>query len=623
MDVSRKLSAFQYCIAAFFLLLVWDTSYGQSVIDQYNRSLRPVADIQPLTNDLFGDHVSLLDGALSFQQTDISLAANHRLPIRLGRMLSIQDQAADQQGRSTATGADSAPFGMMWDIDVPYLKMVGDARDGWVANDRSNLRCSRGSRLPYVTGLASFSRIIYENWDYHDGITANIPGYGTEALVNPPTGAKMPADGNTYYKVTRSNWRARCASMAGGGEGFTVLLPDGSTYRFDWLVSRPAANILDVSCHIAGDGGVFASPQSHQFWGGGVAPTQCTTQVVVPRSEYYLFATEATDRFGNFVRYNYDPAHPARLLSIQSSDGNLIAMTYTASGQIDTATANGRVWRYIYDTFSATRRLREIILPDQTKWRFEYGSDYKELLYSSPAYTWAACKLHIDTKTTSVQPPPNEASWIRMHHPSGALGEFKMRALMHGTRQTESRCEVVTHGSFVGFNGYPLISGPPSAYQIASLYEKTISGPGLTPQTWTYTYNPGWSTPYVAETKVQGTDGKVQLYRFGSDKDSNYAQLLQETHGTQTSTLRTIDYIYASSLQGQNYAASSGSDMSSRSYGWAGVFLGGNRPLVKKIITQNGRKFTWQIDVGCLQFTAYCYDAHLRPLSTSSSSELL
>jgi hypothetical protein len=626
MDADRKLVVFWSCFVFFSFLLLSNTSYGQSVIDQYNKSLRPTADIQPLTNDLFGDQISLLDGGLSFQQIDISLGANHGLPVRLGRTLSIQDQAADQQGRNTATHAGNAPFGMMWDLDVPYLKMVGDAREGWIGGDHSNLRCSRGEILPYVNGMFLWSNIIYETWDYHGGITANIPGYGSESLLNPPVGFanEMPADGNTYYKVTRSHWRARCVPLAAGGsgEGFAIVLPDGATYRFDWLASRPTANLLDVSCHTEDGQGVLASRQAHTYWGGYVVPTQCATQVVVPRSVYYLFATEATDRFGNYVRYNYDPVNPHRLLSIQSSDGNTISMTYTSSGQIETATANGRVWRYVYESFNSLQRLREVIQPDQSKWSFEYGSDYKELHVSTPKVMWAGCELNIETKSSFVS--PTTWSWIRMNHPSGARGEFKIRPLIHGTKQTQDeprRCEVITHGSFVGFSKYPLLDGPPSAYLTSSLFEKTISGPGLATQTWTYTYSPGWVPPFIAETTVQGSDGKVQRYRFGTDKSTNYGQLLQETHGDQGSTLRTINYTYASTVQGQNYPGIPGGEMSSRTYGWAGAFMNSNRPLVQKEIIQDGRKFVWKINQGCLQSTAYCYDAYLRPLSITTNSE--
>lgn len=626
MDADRKLVLFRSCFVFLSLLLLCNSSYGQSVIDQYNKSLRPTADIQPLTNDLFGDQISLLDGGLSFQQIDISLSANHGLPVRLGRTLSIQDQAADQQGRNTATHAGNAPLGVMWDLDVPYLKMVGDARVGWIGGDYSNLRCSRGEVLPYVTGIALWSNVIYEAWDYHSGITANIPGYGTEPLLNPPASFAntMPADGNTYYKVTPSHWRARCVPLAAGGsgEGFAIVLPDGATYRFDWLVSRPTANLLDVSCHTSDGQGVFASRQAHAYWGGGTAATQCATQVVVPRSVYYLFATEATDRFGNYVRYNYDPANPHRLLSIQSSDGNSVSMTYTSSGQIDTATANGRVWRYVYEPSGSLKRLREVILPDQSKWVFEYGSDYKELHYSKADAMWAKCQLNIDEKSSFAQ--PRIWSWLRIYHPSGAKGEFKVRPLIHGTKQTQDeprRCELIVHGHFYGFNNYPRLDGPPSAYLTSSLFEKTISGPGLTSQTWTYTYNPGWVPPFIAETTVQGSDGKVQRYRFGTDKSTNYGQLLQETHGDQGSTLRTVNYTYASTVQGQNYPGIPGGEMSSRTYGWAGAFMNSNRPLVQKEIIQDGRKFVWKINQGCLQSTAYCYDAYLRPLSITTKSE--
>lgn len=356
-------------------------SSAQSVIDQYNKSIRPNMEIKPLGLDLFGDQISMLDGALSFNVTDVSVATDSGLPMTVGRTLSIQDQARDQQSR----GVFRAVLGEMWELDVPYVKVRTDARRGWVGHDGSTNRCSKGVAAPAVTGLPPFGLVVYESEDYYSGVTANIPGYGEEILVVSSAGP-MPDDGYTYVKSSKSGWRARCITglERGAGEGFVLLLSDGTTYKFNWLVDRVAPYILDATCPKISAAGVFPSTNVADT----VNNDACTESVAIPRNEYILYATEAKDRFGNTVTYTYDQVNPLRLIRIESSDGARININYSASGQVQTIVTGGRTWTYVYEPVGSLVRLKEIILPDQSRWSYEYGSNFEAVLYAFPAETW-------------------------------------------------------------------------------------------------------------------------------------------------------------------------------------------------------------------------------------------
>jgi YD repeat-containing protein len=601
--------------AALTAISMLPTRLGaQSLVDQYVKAQRPSMAIEPLDTNLFGEQVSMLDGSISFINTDVSVPTNSGMPMTIGRVLSIQDQTPDS--RNIGTYRDNGPFGMMWDIAVPNLKATVDARLGWVGKDRSVNRCSQGGAAPWVQGVPPFWKVVYESEHYYSGVLASIPSYGEEYLLKPAAGSPVPNDGMSYVKTSKSGWRVRCIQQLkrGSGEGFLVVLPDGSHYQFDWLVSRATAALMDATCVFRNNYSVLASPQA----AAEVPYTVCSESVSVPRDENILFATEATDRFGNKITYTYDPVNPLRLQKVESSDGARIDLTYYSTGQIETIKSGGRTWRYLYDSF---RRLVEVQLPDQSKWTYEYGSDYKLMLNTNPVLTWDHCVLHIGTRTTSVAPGPHDTSWIKIGHPSGAKGEFKLRRIMHGTKETETKnCTVVPWCSWGGCTSFERIKGPPSAYQIASLYQKTISGPALTTQTWDYHYQPSWTAPYTSETVVTHSSGRVEKYTFGNDKTSNYGHLLKKVIGTSTQTLSTENYSYLNSSVGQNFG-DVGWEYSTAIYSWSGAVQAQHRPLIRKETLQQGRKFIWGVNTGCLQAGAYCFDKFVRPLSITKRSE--
>lgn len=595
--------------------ICWSSSDAgaQSVIDQYNRSISPAIEVPSLGSDLFGEEASTLDGALAFRATDVVVRTNHGIPMSVGRVLSIQDQTTDQINGGVFM--DNAPFGVMWDLDVPRMRVVTDAR-GWTGSDGSGNRCSNGSSMPTITGLPPFNTVIYYPEDYYSGVTVSIPGYGTKHLMQIDAGVSIPNDGQVYKKVARGNWRARCLSSMtrGTGQGFVVVLPDGAEYTFDWLVETRAPYIMDATCPNVASADVFPSTN---VMGNYTSSTICMTGYAVPRSQFTLYATKAKDRFNNTVTYSFDPTNPQRLTTVTSSDGAVITLTYSPNSQnVQKISTGDREWNYVYGG-SAGVRLENVTMDDGSKWTYEYESDYKAITKTLPKLLWAGCLLNVGTMSTSVTPGPGETSWLKITHPSGAVGEFKFRRIIHGTRETEQGCVLQGVGTLGGY--YPSISGPPSAYQIASLYEKSVTGPGITPQAWTYQYNPGWLAPFIAETVVTHSSGRIDKYRFQTNRELGYGDLLSSTVGTSTSILETTNYDYVTA--GQNFRPQEGHEYSIATSGWSwNASEDRNRPVRRIETIRQGRRFVWEVNSGCLQAGAYCFDEYTRPTSVTKKS---
>lgn len=55
-----------------FSMHVWSQSAPVTPESEYQKRIKVSEDIQPLGENLFGEHVSLYSGATSFEQTDVS-----------------------------------------------------------------------------------------------------------------------------------------------------------------------------------------------------------------------------------------------------------------------------------------------------------------------------------------------------------------------------------------------------------------------------------------------------------------------------------------------------------------------------------------------------------------------
>jgi hypothetical protein len=126
--------------------------------EEYKKLSRVSEDIQPLGEHPFGENISLYDGALSFEQVDVSASGTGPL-LQLVRQFDLEGQAASFERSDYAFGD--------WDLDLPRIETLTahgwyhnavTGRDhevtGWevpVGAQDPNARCSQFSRPPTMT----------------------------------------------------------------------------------------------------------------------------------------------------------------------------------------------------------------------------------------------------------------------------------------------------------------------------------------------------------------------------------------------------------------------------------------------------------------------------------------
>ena len=135
--------------------------------EEYAKQIKAAETVTPLTDELFGDSVSLYTGALEFSATDVSLPGNNTLPVTFGRRFAIESRG---EGALRFLLAD-------WDIDIPHISAVFAQGQGWTvdlgANGVSQLRCA-GPQNPAQVAPPAFP-----------GSTPSVPWLAKEFWVPP------------------------------------------------------------------------------------------------------------------------------------------------------------------------------------------------------------------------------------------------------------------------------------------------------------------------------------------------------------------------------------------------------------------------------------------------------
>jgi hypothetical protein len=555
-------------------------------------------DVAPLTDDAFGDQISLADGTVSFVQTDISLPTNSGMPVRLGR----RTPTVTQRGAPAFS-----PFGEGWELDVPHMMATHDERSGWNAGGSTANRCTSANKIPvaYNGPWPDYHTTRVPPHLYWNGISIHLPGAGTEQMLNANSAQPMPQDGHTYVGTTKAGWRVRCldALRRGSGEGFVVLTPDGKTYEFDWMELRNAPDL------VLRNGLRDEYGESMDSW-----------TLLTPRVDVFIFATKVTDRFGNWIKYTYDPIIPGRLLSIHSSDNADHAVTvridieYVGDRAVR-AKANGRTWTYGYSPDN--KRLASITLPDASQWKFEGALRDPAVDVDNAGFYTNRCAEEV-LNWTSAAATPRYPHTYKITHPSGATAEYAFRAIMHGTNNTPGECVATGDLSSLSFVTF----GIPSASGRMSLERKTISGNSLETRIWQYTYFPSWSfekhcgngCPTTSRTQVATNDGVSREYTFGNDYYTNVGQLLKETVARDGAIYRQVSYAYVATSVGQPFPDNAGDIMAEASIAkfYGNPFTTKNRPPLSTSETVDSRRFTRTVDQ---------FDARARPLRVTETNQ--
>lgn len=448
-------------------------------------------------DDLMGDAIDPHTGSLVFTQTDVSIPGNSNLQVEVTRRRS--------QGFLYHENEHSE-FGD-WEYVVPRLKVTSAVP--WTGN-----RCSNTFAQSFPTQFVGTMQI--PRWEYSNGLEVDAPGYGTQQLFENPNGNQWPS--SAEY-VTSGNWYFTCGSANDGGEGFIGHAGDGTTYRFDRYISRPAeGNNIVGSKNVA-------------------------------RTIEILAATEVTDVNGNWVRYDYDSS--GRLTRIHSNDGRSITLNYSGSSKlVSSVTTNGRTWTYSYDRSDYTypewnrgayqrtnaQTLEQVDLPDGRSWEFTLDN-----FNAQP------------TPSTSCSAPPVTVS---AKHPSGMMGTFKLQSLNHryvfaSSVRSAQNCPIIgdedqTVNSPTG-PLFPLVDNATTS--VVSVLEKELTGPTVPTATWIYTYEQDQTSGTSGSdrtnwTKVQGPGVHITYTHNWVSEPSGGALVKQEIRATASvSVMEETSYV--------------------------------------------------------------------------------
>ncbi len=586
-------NAMNLLLVSMALIATHSTAQTVTTYDELFKRVGATQTIGALNAELLGDKFNLYDGTLEFVQTDVSLPGNNALPVAAGRRFQTNEDAIIR-----------GHFGE-WDLEIPRLHGVfasGSKNQGWTVFTGANAdyrRCSMNGEPP--AGRASISSdVTFEPNEFWSGNHLYIPGQGDQELLARTSGnTRSPSDLATWPIITKDGWQFSCINIANPGSGSTSKIqgegmlaraPDGTIYRFDWLVNRIASSLKKS-----------VGPQRRK--------PVANTDALLERDEFWLLPTKDTDRFGNTVTYSYDASNPWRLLTIASSDGRTLTFLYetdvnhpSLTYRIKEISDGTRKWTYSYDATLGT--LSSVTQADASKWVFAIKALKGNARYDAGHSP--------DCTNGATQFPPAEATGT-ITHPSGAVGTFKLRTVANGRSQVTTTC------SNLGGSSNPIY------FLSRALVEKKLSGPGLSTTTWSFTRSTPVGSFSTCTTNCGGTKtvtvadnwGRATRHTFGTSFQSNEGQLQKIEQGSwvaSTSTLtplRTVTQGYGkkSDGQGQPYP-----DKVGISYAVGDKFSATtNTPLKSKITTQQGVTFNW---------TANAFDEFARPTSVTRSSTL-
>ena len=202
---ASALVAWTFAIAG--MGLATQTAHAQEakqVWEEYGKRVEASGKVNALGPDLFGDQVSLSNGALSFSVTDVAVPGNNALPVAFTRTFSVR-------GREGSHLYNDFPLAD-WEIDLPNISGVfaPDWISGAVATPYK--RCSVttvGAARPPAVWVGTNNR--FEPFEFWQGHQMSLPTGGGEMMLL-AAGAPKPTTGGPYYWVTADQTRVSCLS---------------------------------------------------------------------------------------------------------------------------------------------------------------------------------------------------------------------------------------------------------------------------------------------------------------------------------------------------------------------------------------------------------------------------
>ncbi|HEV2679260.1 MAG TPA: hypothetical protein VGV14_02055, partial [Rhodanobacter sp.] len=563
------------CLSAVLLFSFGALSHAQSVTpeDEYKNLVKVDQDIQPLGAHPFGESISLYDGTLSFEQTDVSVPGNGPT-LQLSR--SLQTAIVSMVGTNR-------PFGE-WELDIPRIETtagaVGQVSPTWLVQSSGKLRCTGFAPPPVYGPYQGGDPWTPAEWWY--GYHLLVPGQGSQELLKRGTANPLSPtiSGMSFPIVTKQNWMIACGVTASdGGEGFLAIAPDGTRYTFAQLVYRPMDTITSP---------IGTPPLA------GVRP-RLAPMNFLGRRDALMYVTQIQERFGNTLTYTYDPTS-GNLTDITASDGRHLTLTYVSgTSQVATVTVlstdvPARTWTYSYSFTNGTpTALTGVQLPDGSAWSYNLAALTAE---PDPTFVYGDCGAN------QLATVDGGSVTGTITHPSGLTATFTLQSMMHGRSYVPKQCYGPTG------TGSPPFSYYPQYYSQYSITSEVLSGAALPTQTWTYNYstpNQSWlsdacasnsSCPSTVYTDVVDPDGRDVRTTFSNRFDASEGEVLRTDFyaaGNTAAILRSETNTYANPTGGP-WPGSYGSGLQSRVNRPQSEALS---PLSQRTITQDGDTYTW------------------------------
>lgn len=584
------------CVALTLGMLGNSLSAGSQALtplmpyQEHEKRIRSAQEVAPLTSELFGDSISLYNGATEFVVVDIDLPGNNELPVQIRRRFKVERRSELE---------NFGGFGV-WDLDIPYIYGNFDRQvkwNEWNANAADPRRCTPGKWGPPIPEEP------FNVGDLFTGIRIHLPGEGDrDLLVKADRNPNLPTDGRTYSYVAQDFTSVSCVAGTVNdypGEGFVVVTSNGLRYTLNAGRERHGGNLAKYKFNTS----------------GGTLRRRSRTQV-------FLMASRVEDRHGNWVNYHYSDD---RLVAIEGSDGRRIDLRYTGN-TISEVSANGRTWRYMYEpvTFGLNFKnhlLTAVTQPDGSSWTYRYedtdgctgvGAGCPGML--GPEYHQLDIDLIGDRRCPEPFPGVDLFT-LSATHPSGATGRFRFGyERFHRTSTPANSC-IPTH--VPGFESPKYELSTPDYFDLYSIHEKTLAGPGIPEQSWSYgAFGPvcrnGAACPDRKSSFVWQPDGTKIERIFGIRYGVNDGRLLETrviaADGSVVKT-ETTDYVTdaeAPSLPFPDFYGSS--------------YYGPDDPVALRL--RPARQTTIHQDGETFQHTVTRFDELARPVEVTKASSL-
>ena len=582
------------CLMAVVSAVVSPLVFAQSqpLETEYKKLIKVDTDISPLGATPFGENVSLYDGSLSFEQTDLTLKGTGP-DIVISRTFNVTD-SNEMPLKYGGSFAD-------WDLNTPRIETYTANQlnvVGWILPTPNPMaRCSQFTTPPVVDGIGGTDPSTPDLWWY--GYHLIVPGHGSQTLMERNTlNANVPQmAGQTFPIMTKDNWAIHCGVNTDndGGEGFVAVAPDGTQYTFAHLVYRAMA------------GSVRPNGSGPNALRADVFQPNVSVNASVARRDGLMMVTKIVDRFGNSVNYTYSGDN---LTEITGSDGRDVKLTYVGtttqiqSISVQSSTAAPRTWTYGYGVAVANTTiptLTSVRLPDNSQWTFNLGS-LMELAIDTP--------LNNCDNPASATGSPTSGS---MTHPSGLTGTFSVESITRGRSYVPKTCYLPAGP----------VEIPQNIYHLA-VTSKSFSGAGMPTETWTYSYSPAngsWSTdacatagtcPTTVWTDMVDPASNDTRYTFSNRYDQTEGQALRTDYyqGAAGGTLlRSETTGYALAAQGP-WTTTYVYDLQGRTNRATTQQL---TPANLRTITQDGTTYTW---------SATAFNAFAQPTTVTRSSNI-